>query len=337
MSGFKLTKMNFKGKKICITGGTGYLATNLVKHLLANGCEYIRLTSRDEVKQAQRFEEFNKDSRLNYILSDVRNYKSTEYSLHDIDLCIHTAAGKRIDAGERNPMEFVDTNVLGTKNVIDACIHNNVEKAVFISSDKACQPISMYGSTKFTAEKLWSFANHFSGAEGTKFSSVRYGNVYASTGSLHYIFKKQLESNQRYFTITHPEMTRYFIEVDRAIQTIEFALVNMNGNGEIYIPKIPSFRITDLATAFCEDFSLKTTGLRGIEKMSEVLIAKEEMLETNEFDKYYEILPIKPIHMNRSSYPHNEWKDCEEYSSMNNKAWLTINDLKEIVKRYGIL
>ncbi len=326
--------MNWKGKRVCITGGTGFLATNLVKHLLFNGCEYIRLTSRDEVKQAQRFEEFNKDSRLNYILSDVRNYKSTEYSLHNIDICIHTAAYKRIDTLERSPAEAVDVNVLGTKNVIDACLHNNIEKAIFISSDKACMPISVYGSTKFTAEKLWSFANNYSGAQGTKFASVRYGNVYASTGSLHHIFKKQFENNQGHFTITNPSMNRFFIEVGKAIETIEFALSNMNGNGEIYVPKIPSFYITDLAKSFSEDFILKTIGLRGIEKIGEVLISKEEMLETNEFDKYYEILPIKPIHMNRSKYPHIELDDCKEYNSTNNTEWLNINQLKEIIKKY---
>lgn len=326
--------MNWKNKRVCITGGTGFLATNLVRHLLKTGCEYIRLTSRDEMKQAQRFEEFKGDNRLNYILSDVRDAKSTEYSLHGIDVCIHTAANKRIDAGERNPMEFINTNVNGTKNVINACLHNNVDKAIFISSDKGCLPISVYGSTKFTAEKLWSFANNYSGADGTKFASVRYGNVYASTGSLHHIFKKQLESKQGYFTITHPSMSRFFIEVDKAIQTIEFALNNMNGNGEIYIPKIPSFNIVDLATSFSEDFSLKAIGLRGIEKISEVLISKEEMLETNEFKEYYEILPIKPIHMNRSRYPHKDWNDCKEYNSTNNTDWLSINQLKEIIKKY---
>jgi len=327
--------INFKNIKVLITGGTGFLATNLVKYLLNNGCQYIRLTSRDEVKQAQRFEEFNKDSRLNYILSDVRNYKSTEYSLHDIDICIHTAAYKRIDTLERSPAEAVDVNILGTKNVIDACLHNKVKKAIFISSDKSCMPISVYGSTKFTAEKLWSFANNYSGIDGTKFASVRYGNVYASTGSIHHIFKKQLESNQGYFTITHPAMNRFFIDVSKAIQTIEFALINMNGNGEIYIPKIPSFYITDLAKSFSEDFVLETVGLRGIEKIGEILISREEFLETNEFDKYYEILPIKPIHKNRSSYPHRDWNDCKEYNSTNNLDWLSIEQLKEIVKKYN--
>lgn len=314
--------------RVCITGGTGFLATNLVKYLLDNGCEYIRLTSRDEMKQAQRFEEFNRDSRLNYLLSDVRNYKSTEYSLHDIDICIHTAAYKRIDTLERSPMEAVDTNITGTKNVIDACIKNNVKKAVFISSDKACMPISVYGSSKFTAEKLWSFANQYSGAKGTMFTSVRYGNVWKSTGSLYHIFKKQSDANQGFFTITHKRMNRFFMTVQDAINTIMLALEHTKGNGEIYVPKVPSFSIIDLAKAYREDFFIKEIGLRGIEKIAETLISKEEFLETNDLGSYYEILPIKPIHMNRSSYPHNKWEDCFNYSSDSNIV-MSVTELRK--------
>lgn len=321
----------FKDKKILITGGTGFLATNLTRYLLDNGCKYIRLTSRDEAKQAQRFEEFDRDSRINYILSDVRDAKSTEYSLHDIDLCIHTAANKRIDAGERNPMEFISTNIIGTQNVINACLHNDVEKAIFISSDKACMPISVYGSTKFAAEKLWTFANQYSGKNGTHFCSVRYGNVWQSTGSLYHIFKQQSDKNQGYFTITSFEMNRYFMTVKDAIDTIMFAIENTKGNGEIYVPKVPSFKIIDLASAFRKDFFLKEVGLRGIEKISETLISKEEFLETNDLDKYYEILPINPIHLNRSKYPHNEWENCYEYSSNTNKKWLSTEELRRYI------
>lgn len=326
--------IDFKDKKVLITGGTGFLATNLVKYLLNQGCQYIRLTSRDEMKQAQRFEEFGRDSRINYILSDVRDYKSTELSLKDIDICIHTAAYKRIDSGERSPSQFVQTNVYGTENVINACLKNNVDTAVFISSDKGCMPISLYGSTKFTAEKLWTYANQYSGSNGTKFTSVRYGNVWKSTGSIYHIFKKQYDMNQGYFTITHKDMSRFFMTVYDAIDTIMFAIDHTKGNGEIYVPKVPSFNVVDLAKAFCKDFDIEEIGLRGIEKMSEVLVAREEFLETNEMGDYFEILPIKPIHIGRSNYPHNDWDLCNSYTSCNNKQWLSINQLKDIIKKY---
>lgn len=227
-------------------------------------------------------------------------------------------------------MEAVDVNIIGTKNVIDACIHNDVEKAVFISSDKACMPISVYGSSKFTAEKLWTFANHYSGAEGTKFVSVRYGNVWKSTGSLYHIFKQQSDKNQGYFTITHLDMTRFFMTVQSAIDTIMFAVEHTKGNGEIYVPKVPSFKIVELAEAFRKDFFIKEIGLRGIEKIAETLVSKEEFLETNDLGSYYEILPIKPIHLNRSSYPHNKWKDCFNYSS-NNNTFMTVEELREYI------
>jgi len=325
--------MNFKNKKVLITGGTGFLATNLVKYLLKNGCEYIRLTSRDEVKQAKMFEYFNKDSRLNYILADVTNYRLTEYSLKDIDICIHTAASKRIDAGERNPFHFVETNIIGTKNVIDACLKNNVEKAVFISTDKACQPISIYGSSKFAAEKLWIYANNYSGASGTEFTAVRYGNVWKSTGSIYHIFKQQLESKQGYFTITHPEMTRFFMTVNDAINTIMYALDNTRGNGEVFVPKVPSFKVVDLARAFSEEFFLKVIGLRGIEKVHETLVSKEEMASSIEKDGYYVLLPYRPIHLNRWKHDIKPWDECRPYTSDTNTEWLTITGLKDVITR----
>lgn len=324
-------KMNWKNKKVCITGGTSYLAHHIVKRLLSKGCEYIRLTSRDEVKQAKMKEYFNNDDRLRFIISDIRNYRSTEYSFKDIDIVIHTAAYKRVDAMEYAPWEAIETNTIGAKNVIDASIKQNVEKAIGISTDKACMPITIYGASKFAAEKLFTQGNVYSEPDDTMFSACRYGNVFGSTGSLIHIFKNQNEQG-RPLTITHPSMTRFFMEVEQPVDLIEYALDNMKGNGEVFVPKCPSFKIIDLAKVFSEDLSL--IGLRGIEKMHETLISREEMLETIEDDKYCTILPINPVRCGVWNYPHNDWELCEAYSSDNNKEWLSIRQLEEIVKRY---
>lgn len=323
--------IDFSRKKVCITGGTSFLSHHLTRYLLDNGCEYIRLTSRDEVKQANMKELFD-DDRLNFILSDIRNYKSTEYTFYDIDYVFHTAAYKRTDSLERAPWEAIETNTVGAKNVIDAAIRNGVEKVIGISTDKASLPISIYGASKFAAEKLLSFANNYSGSSGTQFSCVRYGNVFDSTGSLVKILREQKRRDIP-FTITHPEMTRFFMLPHSAVQLIQYALDNMKGNGEIFIPKSPSFRIVDMAKALDEARKIEYIGLRGIEKMHETLIAREEMLETIEDDNYYTILPIKEIHKNRWVYPHNKWEDINAYTSDTNSTWLTIEQLKNILHR----
>lgn len=323
--------MDYKNQKILITGGTSFLANTLVKTLLNSGCEYIRLTSRDEVKQAKMKEAFDNDARINFILSDIRDEKSTDYSMHDIDIVIHTAALKRIDSLERSPLEALKTNTIGAMNVLNSAISNNVKKVVAISSDKACMPISMYGASKFTAEKIFTHGNVYSGAKGTQFCNVRYGNVFSSTGSLIHIFRKQKEQEIP-LTITHPEMTRYFMHVKEAVDLIEYALSNMKGNGEIFVPKTPSFRIIDLAKAVDKRVSLKIIGFRGIEKMHETLVSKEEMFTTIEGNQYYTILPTNPIHKGRWKYPNRTWDDCYEYNSNTNTHFLTVEQLEEIVK-----
>lgn len=336
--------MNYKNKQLLITGGTSFLATALVKTFLNKGCEYIRLTSRDEVKQAKMKEYFHNDPRLNFILSDVRDEKSTDYSMKDIDIVIHTAALKRVDSAEYNPFEFIKTNTLGAMNVVNCAIKNNVDKVVGISTDKACQPITLYGASKLAAEKVFTQGNVYSGGDGTQFSCVRYGNVFASTGSLIHIFKKQIEEGKT-LTVTHPDMTRFFMRVDESVELIEYALDNMKGNGEIFVPKCPSFKILDMAHAVVDYYIMKGyedayltpiqyIGLRGIEKIHETLVAREEMIETKEADKYYTILPVHEIHKGRWEYPHNKWESCKSYSSDINSKWLHYDNLIKVVEEY---
>lgn len=324
--------INYKNKKVLITGGTSYLAHHIVKKLLDNNCEYIRLTSRDEVKQSKMKEYFNNDNRLNFILSDVKDEKSTYYSMKDIDYVIHTAALKRVDSAEYNVFEFLKTNTFGAMNIVDCAIKQNVEKVVGISTDKAASPITIYGASKFAAEKVFTHGNVYSGADGPMFSVCRYGNVFSSTGSLIHIFKKQYEQGKP-LTITHSSMTRFFMQVEQSVDLIEYALNNMKGNGEVFVPKCPSFKIIDLAKCFGDDFSL--IGFRSAEKMAETLISREEMLETIEDDKYYTILPINPIRKNLWEYPHNDWELCSAYSSDTNPDWLSTAQLKEIIKKYN--
>jgi UDP-N-acetylglucosamine 4,6-dehydratase/5-epimerase len=326
--------MDYRNKRICITGGTSFLAHHLVKTLLEKRCEYIRLTSRDEVKQSKMKEYFNNDSRLRFVISDVRNYKSTEYTFKDIDIVIHAGAYKKIDALEYAPWEAIQSNTIGAKNVIDAAITQNVKKVVGISTDKACMPISIYGTSKFAAEKLFTHGNVYSDPDDTQLCACRYGNVFASTGSLYHIFKQQ-SSLKKPLTITHPLMTRFFMQVEQSVDLIEYALDNMKGNGELFVPKCPSFNIMDLASCFSEDFVY--TGLRGIEKIHETLISREEMMETIESDMQYTILPVNPIIQGKWKYPHNSWESCKSYSSDTNKQFLTKNNLHDIISEYNRL
>lgn len=337
-------KKTYKNKKILITGGTSFLSQHLTKHFLDNGCEYIRLTSRDEVKQAKMKESFGYDNRLNFILSDVRDEKSTNMSMRDIDIVIHTAALKRVDSGEYNVLEFMKTNTFGAMNIVSCAINNNVEKVVGISTDKACAPLTLYGASKFAAEKIFTHGNVYSGGNGTEFCCTRYGNIFASTGSLIHIFKKQIEEGKP-LTVTHPEMTRYFMYPHEAVSLIEYALENMKGNGEIFVPKCPSFKILDMAhttidyainSGYSDAYytSINYTGLRGAEKMHESLISREEQLETIETDTNYIILPINEIHKGRWKYPHNKWEETKAYTSDTNDIWIHNEGMYKIIDKF---
>jgi UDP-N-acetylglucosamine 4,6-dehydratase/5-epimerase len=299
---------------ILITGGTGYLGQAIVQYLSKFGISNISIFSRDEVKQARMKTRY---PNVSYILGDVRDSDRVKEALRGIDVVIHAAALKRIDSLESAPSEAFATNISGTSNIIKNAISNNVKKVVFISTDKACMPVTTYGVSKLAAEKLITNANK---PDSTLFASVRYGNVLNSTGSLIHIFNNQ--KNEEQFTITHPDMTRFMMTHLDAIRLISFAICHMKGKGEIFVPKAPSFKITDLAKAIDPDKPHKIIGLRGIEKIHESLISPEEMMFATETPNEYIINPFG------APDTHN----TKKYASDTNTEWLTISDLNTIIQ-----
>ncbi len=320
----------FKNKTILITGGTGSFGKNYVKYLLKNSeAKKIIVFSRDELKQFQMQREIE-DSRLRFFLGDVRDLPRLERAFHGINIVIHAAALKQIPTLEYNPFEAVKTNIIGSQNVIDAAIDQGVEKALFISSDKAAHPVNLYGSTKLCAEKLFISGNSYAGGK-TQFSCVRYGNILGSRGSIVETLIVQKNIDKVY--ITDERMTRFWITFDQAFNLVLFALENMAG-GEIFIPKkIPSMKLVSLFDAICPQAKKEIIGIRAGEKLHEVLLTNEEAKHTVELGDYYVILPEfssiggykKHLILGKKLKP--EFK----FSSDKNKKWLTKGKLKEMV------
>jgi UDP-N-acetylglucosamine 4,6-dehydratase len=269
-----------------------------------------------------------KDNRLRFFLGDIRDGSRLDIALHNVDFVVHAAALKQVDTGEYNPMEFVKTNVVGSQNVIDACIRNGVKKVVALSTDKASSPINLYGATKLTADKLFSAANNYSHAYGTTFSIVRYGNVMGSRGSVIPYFK-QLAIEGKHFPITDKRMTRFWITLNQAVEFVLETFEIMQG-GELYVPRIPSMKIMDLARAIKEDFSYEEVGIRPGEKLHEEMISPDDSRRTIELSNRYCVSPI-----------YAEWgfnaprgkkvEDGFSYRSDSNDLWLTVEELRESI------
>jgi len=288
----------FKGKKILITGGTGSLGQALSKKLLTLGVDIIRIYSRNESKQIEMESKF-KDNRLRFLLGDVRDLQRLTRALEDIDYVFHAAALKHVPKIEYNPFEAINTNVLGSQNVIEACLHENVEKAICIGTDKAVSPLNTYGATKLLMEKLFVTANNYLDPEKhkTKFIAVRYGNVFGSSGSVIPKFIEQIKNNQK-ITITDPNMTRFSITMEQALDFILNAAKSGKGS-EIFVPDIKSYSILTVRDALSEIFTKiddEIIGIRPGEKLHEVLINKEEMRYTWKFNDMYMITnPLYPL------------------------------------------
>lgn len=319
--------MNFMDNaSILITGGTGSFGKALAKRLLKSKARRIAIFSRDELKQQEMKNEF-KDERIRFFLGDIRDSSRLDIALHNVDYVVHAAALKQVDTGEYNPMEFVKTNVMGSQNVIDSCIRNNVKKIVALSTDKASSPINLYGATKLTADKLFASANNYSFGYGTIFSVVRYGNVMGSRGSVIPFFK-QLAREGKPFPITDKRMTRFWITLDQAVEFVLESLEMMKG-GELYVPRIPSMRIMDLAEAIKKDFVFKEIGIRPGEKLHEEMISADDSRRTIELVHRYVVVPIFA-----------EWgfippqgqpvPDGFTYRSDTNNQWLTTEDLQKL-------
>ena len=321
-------------KTILITGGTGSFGQKFTQIILD---EYkpkkLIIFSRDELKQFHMSKRFpdNKYPNLRFFIGDVRDRDRLYRALEEVDIVVHAAALKQIPIAEYNPFEVIKTNILGAQNVIDAAIDRNINKVIALSTDKAANPINLYGATKLCSDKLFISANHYSGPHRTRFSVVRYGNVLASRGSVIPFFLE--ERKKGVLPITDFNMTRFWITLEQGVRFVLMALEKMIG-GELFLPKIPSMKIIDLAKAIAPKAKLKESGIRPGEKLHEVLITKEDARYTLKYNDYYIIQP--PF----------KWWDKQEYSRLNggesvqddfsyksdnNDHWLTESELKEII------
>ena len=322
-------------KSILITGGTGSLGKALVKRILKDYPEVKRLVvfSRDEQKQFQMSQEFpdTKFQSIRYFIGDVRDYERVKRALRKIDYVIHAAAMKHVPLAEYNPMECVKTNVLGAENIINACLETDVKSVVALSTDKAAAPINLYGATKLTSDKLFIAANNIRGRKDIKFSVVRYGNVMGSNGSVIPFFKKK--KSERVLPITDSNMTRFNITLDEGVDMVLHALENAEG-GEIFVPKIPSYKITDLATAICDKCEQKIIGVRSGEKINEEMITSSDSYNTYDLGKYFVILPQNPVFNIESFIKAKKAKKVKpgfSYNSGQNEYFLTVDELRILI------
>lgn len=322
------------GKSVLVTGGTGSFGKAFVKHILANqDVKRLVVLSRDELKQFEMQNEIDAQN-LRYFIGDIRDQSRLERAFEGIDIVIHAAAMKQVVAAEYNPMECIKTNVLGAENIINAALNTNVERIIALSTDKAVNPINLYGATKLCSDKLFVAANSLSGKSGTKFSVVRYGNVIGSRGSVVPFYKSLRHTGT--LPITDPRMTRFWITLDQGISFVENCVEMMRG-GEIFVPRIPSMSMPDLASAMAPECEQEIIGIRPGEKLHEIMIPKDESRQTYEFKNFYIIQPAMPNFdtLNRDEYNGERQKPVPEgfsYSSDTNDQWLTAEKLLEMIE-----
>ncbi len=317
------------GSSILITGGTGSLGKALVKFLLQNTkVRRIAIFSRDELKQLQMRTEFMDDERLRWFIGDVRDFERLKRALHGVDFVIHAAALKQVDTGEYNPMEFIKTNVMGSQNLIDAAIESGVQRVVALSTDKASSPINLYGATKLTADKLFIAANNYGFSYGTTFSVVRYGNVIGSRGSVIPFFK-EIAKEGKPIPITDLRMTRFLISIEQAVVFVMSSLATMTG-GELFVPRIPSMKIIDLARAVAPGTEVFEIGMRPGEKLHEEMISEDDSRRTIRQKDRYIVMPVA------ASWGYQEptgEKTTEgvAYRSDTNDMWMTEETIRKFV------
>jgi UDP-N-acetylglucosamine 4,6-dehydratase/5-epimerase len=331
--------MNLDGKSVLVTGGTGSFGQTFIHHVLAtHKPKRLVVFSRDELKQfemAQRFPE-SKYPCLRYFIGDVRDRARVMRALAGVEIVVHAAAMKHITAAEYNPSECIATNVLGAQNVIDAAIENDVQRVVALSTDKAANPINLYGATKLCSDKLFIAANNLAGRHKTRFAVVRYGNVVGSRGSVIPFFKKIAAEGRKVLPLTHPEMTRFAITLDQGVDFVITALNEMLG-GEIFVPKLPSMRVIDLVPLIVPDGKFEIVGIRPGEKLHEIMIPGEESRNCIDMGKYY---LLQPAHhwwnvtdfLERIKERGKPIVEAFEYASSTNDWWLSPSELKSLVQ-----
>ena len=332
----KKYKNFFRNKTILITGGTGSFGQNFSLRILKeNLVKKLIIFSRDEMKQYQmrlKLEGLNLHKKSRFFIGDIRDFDRVKLALKDVDIVIHAAALKIVDAAEYNPIEFVKTNIYGAENIAKAAIESNIEKVIALSTDKAVNPVNLYGATKLASDKLFVAANNLIDRKSKlKFSIVRYGNVVGSRGSVIPFFKNIFKSGKKYLPITDKNMTRFWITLDQSVEFVISSLMVMRG-GETFIPKMPSFNIIDIAKVIAPKLPIKRIGIRPGEKIDEVLCSRDEAHCTYEFKDHYIVMPTIKFE-NLKHYEGSYLKSGKivnknfEYNSRNNKIFLSIKDL----------
>jgi UDP-N-acetylglucosamine 4,6-dehydratase len=318
--------MNWSESVVLVTGGTGSFGKKFVRIMLEeHRPKKLIVFSRDELKQHEMRVQGYDHPCLRYFIGDVRDRERMLRAMHGVDVVVHAAALKQVPACEYNPMEAIKTNVHGAQNIIDAALDARVKKVLALSTDKAVNPVNLYGATKLCAEKLVVQSNAYAGVGGTLFSCVRYGNVVGSRGSVIPLFREQQRSGA--ITITDPRMTRFWITLDQGVRFVIRCIEQMQG-GEVFVPKIPSMNIMDLARAMAPECRVEQIGIRPGEKLHEVLVSEDEARHTVELDDMYVVQPLHPWWTNRAWLSGKPMPEGTRYSSEVNTDWLDVERIR---------
>jgi len=322
--------MDWKNKVVLVTGGTGSFGKRFAQVMLSDyHPKKLIIFSRDELKQHEMQQGGFDHESIRYFIGDVRDVDRLRRALRGVDVVVHAAALKQVPACEYNPIEAVLTNVMGARNVIDASLDCGVEHVVALSTDKAVNPVNLYGATKLVAEKLFVQANSYRGEGNTKFSCVRYGNVVGSRGSVIPLFVGQKKTGR--ITVTDPRMTRFWITLDQGVRFVISCIEKMHG-GEIFVPKIPSMKIVDLAKAVAPECEIEYSGIRPGEKIHEILISEDEVRSTIEIDDMFIVQPAHPWWREEKWEGGKPMQDGFKYSSDSNTRWVSGAQLKEMIR-----
>lgn len=323
--------MNWQNSTVLVTGGTGSFGRKFTEILLRDyRPKKLIVFSRDELKQHEMQQQFPvaAGSPMRYFIGDIRDRDRLERAFHGVDIVVHAAALKQVPACEYNPFEAILTNVMGAKNIIDAAIDQKVKRVLALSTDKAVNPVNLYGATKLCFEKLFTQGNHYSGEVGTRFSCVRYGNVVGSRGSVIPLFLQQRKTGK--VTVTDPRMTRFWITLDQGVRFVIKCIEQMHG-GETFVPKIPSMNIMDLAAAIAPGCQVDSIGIRPGEKLHEVLVSEDESRNTYEQDDMFVVMPAyDPLRDGEDQTLGKRLDHGFRYGSDNNTQWLKVPDLQKL-------